>query len=254
MQLDELLKAMETIAPRELALDFDNPGLIVGTEKIEIERVLVALDCTLPVVDEAVEKGCDIVLTHHPLLFRAVKRISPSDPVTAPVYKLIRNGIGMFAAHTNLDSAEGGVNTTLCRLLGIKGEEPVPPEGLCRVGELEESMSFSAFAKKVETVLNTSVRLAGPEKQVRRVMVCGGSGGSEYPFAAACGADVLVTGECKHSEAIEAIHAGVNVIAAGHYETERVVLEPLVERLIALGCGAEFIISSAKTPLRTLDK
>ena len=254
MRIEKLLEAMETIAPRELALDFDNPGLIVGAEKTEIEKVLVALDCTLPVVDEAVEKGCDIVLTHHPLLFRAVKSISPFDPVTAPVYKLIRNGVGMFAAHTNLDSAQGGVNTTLCRLLGIKGEEPVPPEGLCRVGELEESMSFTEFARKVETVLNTSVRLAGPERIVKRVMVCGGSGGSEYPYAAACGADVLVTGECRHNEAIEAIHAGVNVIAAGHYETERVVLEPLVERLIALGCEAEFIISSAKTPLRTLDK
>lgn len=250
MKLEKLLSAMESIAPRELAFDFDNPGLIVGTEKKEIERVLVALDCTLPVVDEAIRLGCDLVLTHHPLLFRAVKRISPHDPVTAPVYKLIRNGVGMFAAHTNLDCAEGGVNTTLCRLLGIKNEKPVEPEGLLRVGELEESMAFSAFAKKVEAVLHTSVRIAGPEKQVKRIMVCGGSGGSEYPFAAAEGADVLVTGEVKHNEAIEAIHAGVNLIAAGHYETERVVLEPLVERLKALGCEAEFIISEAETPLR----
>lgn len=253
MKLEELLMAMETIAPKELALDFDNPGLIVGTEKKEIKRVLVALDCTLGVVDEAISLDCDLVLTHHPLLFHAVKSISPYDPVTAPVYKLIRNGIGMFAAHTNLDSAQGGVNTTLCRLLGIENERPVPPEGLVRVGELKESMAFTDLAKRVEAVLKTSVRVAGEERQVKRIMVCGGSGGSEYLLAAESGADVLITGECRHNEAIEAIHAGVNIIAAGHYETERVVLEPLVERLKAMGCSAEFMISAAGTPLRTLN-
>ena len=252
MKLDDLLKALEAIAPRELALDYDNPGLNVGTERTRIDRVLVALDCTPEVADEAARLGCGLVITHHPLMFRAVKSISPTDPATAPVYRLIKHGIGMFSAHTNLDSAEGGVNTTLCRLLGIENERPVPPENICRVGELECSMPFSEFAGRVEEVLHTSVRVSGPERQVGRIMVCGGSGGSEYPLAAACGAEVLVTGECRHNEAIEAANAGVNVIAAGHYETERVVLEPLVGMLKAMGCDAEFIISSQKTPLRTL--
>ena len=252
MLLKDFLQAMESIAPRELALDFDNPGLIVGTEKEEISRVLVALDCTDAAVDEAVYYGCDLVLTHHPLLFRAVKSISPSDPVTAPVYRLIRSGVAMFAAHTNLDSAEGGVNTTLCRILGIENERPVPPENLCRVGELKEETSFSEFALFVEKALGTKVRVAGPERTVRRVMVCGGSGGSEYRFAANERADVLVTGECKHSEAIEAVTAGVNVIAAGHYETENIVLEPLVRRLRAMCPGVEFIMSKQRTPLRSI--
>ena len=252
MQLCDFIKAMETIAPKELALDYDNPGLIVGREDGEITRVLVALDCTVPVVKEAAEKGCGLVLTHHPLLFRAVKHIAPDDPATAPVFMLIRNGIAMFAAHTNLDSAEGGVNTTLCRLLGIENETAVPPENLVRVGELPEAMSFTEFAKRVETVLGTAVRVSGDERPVTRIMVCGGSGGSEYPLAAACGAEVLVTGECKHNEAIEAACAGVNVIAAGHYETERTVLEPLVERLRALTPGVEYLFSEQGTPLRTL--
>lgn len=252
MLLCDFVSAMESIAPRELALDYDNPGLIVGCEKQEISRVLVALDCTVQVVAEAEEKRCDLVLTHHPLLFRAVKHITPDDPVTAPVFMLIRKGIGMFAAHTNLDCAEGGVNTTLCRLLGIENERPVPPLNLVRLGELPEETGFSAFAKRVEAALGTKVRVAGPERPVRSIMVCGGSGGSEYPLAAACGADVLVTGECKHNEAIEAGHAGVNIIVGGHYETERVVLRPLAERLKALAPGVEFLLSEQGTPLRTL--
>lgn len=252
MLLNDFLFAMERIAPRELALEYDNPGLIVGTKNTEVKRVLVALDCTVPVVREAKELGCDLVLTHHPLLFRAVKHITPEDPVTAPVYELIANGIGMFAAHTNLDAAEGGVNTTLCRLLGIMNEKPVPPEDICRVGELEAPMSFSAFAGRVCRVLDTHIRAAGPEREVKRIMVCGGSGGSEYPLAKEYGADVLVTGECKHSEAIEAVCAGINVIAAGHYETESIVLPPLIKRLKTLTEGVEYLLSREGTPLRSI--
>lgn len=252
MLIKDFLDVMESIAPRELALDYDNPGLIVGTERTEITKVLIALDCTEEVADEAKALGCDLVVTHHPLLFRAVKRISPFDPLSAPVYRLIKNGVGMFAAHTNLDSAEGGVNTELCRLLGIKNEKPVPPENLARVGELDESIGFSALAERVEKTLGTTVRLAGQDRPVRRIMVVGGAGGSEYGLAKEAGADVLITGECKHNEAIEAASIGVNVIAAGHYETESVVLLPLKGRLSELTNGVEYVISKAGNPLRTL--
>lgn len=250
--LSDFCRAMEELAPQALALEYDNPGLIVGTKRQEISRVLVALDCTVSVVEEAKSLGCQLVLTHHPLLFRAVKKISPDDPLTAPVWELIRNDIAMFAAHTNLDSAEGGVNTTLCRLLGVINEEPVPPDMLCRAGELEEPCSFTELVSRVAKVLDAHPLAAGPERQVRRVMVCGGSGGSEYRHAAAVGADVLITGECRHNEAIEAVFAGVNVIVAGHYETERIVLPPLMERLKERFPGAEFILSREGGPLRAL--
>ena len=252
MNKNDFFAVMEQIAPRELALEYDNPGLIVGMEGEEITRVLAALDCTLEVVEEARAHGCQLVLTHHPLLFTPVKKLSPEDPVTAPVFRLIKYGIGMFAAHTNLDSAEGGVNTTLCRVLGILNERPVPPDNLCRVGELAEETSFSAFAERTEKLLGTKVRVAGPERPVRRVMVCGGSGGSEYRLAAEVGAEVLVTGECKHSQAIEAVCAGVNVIAAGHFETESIVLPPLIAKLQLRTSGVEYLLSRSGTPLRSL--
>ena len=252
MDKRDFFAAMEAIAPRELAMDYDNPGLIVGMEGETINRVLVALDCTVPVVEEAKRLGCDIVLTHHPLLFSAVRKLSPDDPMTASIWRLIKYGIGMFAAHTNLDAAEGGVNTVLCRLLGIKDEIAVPPDNICRVGELETPASFSDFAACVENVLHTKVRVAGDERIVSRVMVCGGSGGSEYPLAKEYGADVLVTGECRHNQAIEAVCCGVNVIAAGHYETESIVLEPLIELLKKAAPDAEYLLSKDGTPLRSI--
>lgn len=252
MRLEEIISVMDSIAPRELALGYDNPGLIVGTEEKEVTRVLVALDCTSSAADEAKELGCQLVITHHPLLFHAVKRIAPDDPVTAPVFRLIRNGIGLFAAHTNLDCAEGGVNTELARLLGLVNAAPVPPDNLLRAGELPTAMSFGAFAEKVGKLLGTVVRAAGPEKQIKKVAVCGGSGGSEYPHAAACGADVLVTGECKHSDALESVAAGVNVIAGGHFETESIVLPPLIAKLRERTSGVEFILSKQENPLRAV--
>ena len=244
--------AMQKIAPKELAFDYDNPGLTVGIEGDEINKVLVALDCTVAAADEAKRLGCDLVLTHHPLLFSAVKKISPDDPATAAVFRLIRNGVGMFAAHTNLDCAEGGVNTCLCRALGVKNEQPVPPDGLCRIGFLDEPVMFSCFAEEVERRLDTKVRVVGADRLVKTVMVCGGSGGSEYPLAAECGADVLVTGECKHSQAIEAQTAGVNIIVCGHYETESVVLLPLIKALRPLTPGVEYVLSTEGNPLRPL--
>ncbi len=252
MLLSDFLRAMESIAPESLAMEYDNPGLIVGTKRENISRVLVALDASLAVVEEAKRLSCGLVVTHHPLLFSPVKKLSPFDPLTAPVWELIRADIAMFAAHTNLDSAEGGVNTVLCRRLGVVSETPVPPDMICRVGVLAEPCSFTELCRRVEAALDTRVRASGPERQVDRVMVCGGAGGSEYRLAAANGAQALITGECKHNEAIEAEAAGVNVIAAGHFETECIVLPPLIERLRALFPDTEFILSRVGTPLRTL--
>lgn len=253
MKLSEFISLMDEIAPRELALGFDNSGLIVDTDREEISRVLIALDCTEAVAREAESLGCELVLTHHPLLFNAVKRISPKDPITAPVYRLIRSDIALFAAHTNLDIVEGGVNTQLCRLLGIENEIPVPPENLIRIGRLSNKMRFTELAHLVERVLGASVRLAGDDDMVETVCVCGGSGGSEYMLAVQNGADALITGECKHNQAIEAVHAGLKVIVAGHYETERIALFPLMERLRERADGVELILSKAEVnPLRTL--
>lgn len=247
MELNAFIETMNRLAPKETALSFDNCGLLVGTEKAEIKKILVALDCTLAVAEEAAELGADLVLTHHPVLFSGVKQILPDAPQTAAVYKLIRNGIGLFAAHTNLDAAEGGVNTALCKLLGILDPISVPPENIMRVGELAEPMMLDDFARLVEKKLGATALVAGENRPVRKVAVLGGSGGSDCAFAAEYGADCYVTGECKHSQAIEAGVMGLAVIAAGHFETENPVLIPLIEYLQANTDGVEYILSRRNT-------
>ncbi len=249
MELQAFIEIMNALAPKESALSFDNCGLLIGTEKKEIKKVLAALDCTPAVADEAAEIGADLVLTHHPLMFSAVKQILPDCPATAAVYKLIRNGIGLFAAHTNLDAAEGGVNTALCDLLGIRNAVAVPPENIMRIGELEKETTLFEFAKLVEEKLDTTALIAGADRPVRRVAVMGGSGGGDCALAAEYGADVYLTGECKHSQALEAGVMGLAVIAAGHFETENPVLRPLVEYLQANTDGVEYILSRKNAPV-----
>ncbi|MBR3298859.1 MAG: Nif3-like dinuclear metal center hexameric protein [Clostridia bacterium] len=249
MKLESFIEAMNTLAPPETALGFDNCGLLIGTEKSDIRRVLVALDCTCAVAEEAAELCCDLVLTHHPLIFSGLKRILPCDPSSAAVYKLIRSGIGLFAAHTNLDAAEGGVNTELCNILGIENAIAVPPENIMRVGDLPKPMSLDEFARLVEEKLGTVAHISGTDRLVSRVAVMGGSGGGDCAYAKAYGADCYVTGECKHSQAIEAGVMGLAVIAAGHFETENPVLRPLIEYLKANTDGVEYIVSRRNTPV-----
>lgn len=249
MRLDDLIAVMNAFAPPELALGFDNVGLLVGTERREISRVLVALDCTLAVAEEAAEKNCDLVLTHHPLLFNAVKRILPDDPVTAPVFRLIRSDIGAFAAHTNLDAARAGVNAELCRQLGLCNCAVAGAEGIMRVGSLENPMMLYDFIRFAEAKLNTRFRLSGGNRLISRVAVMGGSGGNDYRDACAAGAELYITGECKHNCAIEAGILGLSIAVGGHYETENIVLNPLTDYLREHTEGVKYILAEANTPV-----
>ncbi len=243
MKIQEFVAQMERIAPKALALEFDNPGLLIEPDHAEISRVLVALDCTKAVAEEAAEWGADLVLTHHPLFFHPVSKLSYSDPATVAACVLLRHGIGLFAAHTNLDAAPGGVNDTLCSLFDIR--EAIPfDEGVGRVGQLKEPETLQSLVKRAETILGTQVRFSGdPEQAVSRVAVMGGSGGSSVAAAAEQGADVLLTGELKHSDVLDAQMLGLSLIVAGHYETETVVLEPLMKRLQNDCFGVQYQLS-----------
>jgi dinuclear metal center YbgI/SA1388 family protein len=245
MKIQEFCAHMERVAPKELALEFDNPGLLIEPDHAEIARVLVALDCTKAVAEEAAEWGADLVLVHHPLFYHPVKKLAYSDPATAAACVLLRHGIGLYAAHTNLDAAHGGVNDTLCALFGIR--EAIPfDEGVGRIGQLKEAETLAVFAKRAELILNTHVRVSGdPEKTISRVAVMGGSGGGSVAHAVAQGADVLLTGELKHSDALDAQMLGLSLVVAGHYETEAVVLEPLMKRLQNDCFGVQYQLSRA---------
>lgn len=254
MKLNDFISVMEKIAPVALAMKEDNVGLLIGPDHEEISSVLVALDCTADTAHEAVELGADLLLTHHPVFFNGVRRFLPDDPETAGPYLLARHGIGHFAAHTNLDTAQGGVNDALAATLGLLDAEPMGVEGMGRVGMLKVPMALDAFAAMVAKKLGTAVRICGAgEKTVARVAVVGGSGGGDIPDAVLSEVDVYVTGECKHHQALSAKALGICVIEAGHYETEHVVLLPLIKRLQELAPGVQYNLTRREKPcLRAL--
>ncbi|MCL2670763.1 MAG: Nif3-like dinuclear metal center hexameric protein [Clostridiales bacterium] len=240
MHIDEFCALMDAIAPPALAWEGDNIGLLVGTEREEIARVLVALDCTPPVIAEAVEKGADLILTHHPSIKDPLTRLSHRD---LP-YLLARHGIAHFAAHTNLDAAQGGVNDCLAACMGLENLRPLPPENLGRVGTLPTPCTLSEFLELCRERLQATPLYAGDLSQrIETVALVGGGGASDLQKAAAAGADILLTGDAKHSDALFARALGIALAVCGHYETESVVLKPLIARLQAADNGVQYMLS-----------
>ena len=232
MELAKFCACMDQIAPRPLALDFDNVGLLVEPDHAEIRKVLIALDCTTVTAREAIDLGVDLLVTHHPQFFHGVKSIGFSSPVTGAAALLLRHGIGHYAAHTNLDAAEGGVNDTLAGFLELQNEEPIPPENIGRIGVLASPIKLSALVERCNALLNSRAAYTGdPDRLVSRIAVLGGAGGGDIEYARDAGAEAYITGEAKHNQILEAREMDLPLILCGHYETERVVLKSLQVRL-----------------------
>ncbi|MDL2232790.1 Nif3-like dinuclear metal center hexameric protein [Ruminococcaceae bacterium OttesenSCG-928-L11] len=226
--VEAYMKAMQTIAPFELAEPWDNPGLLIGGGDREVCGVVVALDATSAVIDEAVEQGANLIVTHHPVIFSPLKSIG-ADSIP---WKLVQAGISVISAHTNLDIAEGGVNDALAEQLGLTNVRPMNESGLGRVGELPAPMESAAFAALVKERLQApAVRYHAIGDKVKTVALCGGSGGDYLADAIQSGAQAYLTGECKHHIWLEAAEAGILLAEAGHYHTEAVIVEPLAKRL-----------------------
>ena len=248
MELKDFCACRDEIAPRSLALDFDNVGLLVEPDHTEIKKVLIALDCTTVTAREAVDLGADLLLTHHPQFFHGVKSIGFSSPATGAAALLLRHGIGHYAAHTNLDAAQGGVNDALAKLLGFTDVRPIPPEDIGRIGVLPESMRLSALAKRCNDLLHSHGGYAGdPDRIVSRLAVLGGAGGGDLEAVQAAGAEAYLTGEAKHSQILEARERDLPLILCGHYETERVVLKSLQDRLQILAPDVQYTITLRET-------
>lgn len=248
MKISTVYNYIDTIAPFCEQMAFDNAGLLVGDRNAEFNKALLALDITPAVVAEAIEKGCELIISHHPVIFSPIKRcLSDSVP-----YLLAKHGLTAICAHTNFDKAKGGVNDTLCKALGIdcNGIEQVNQE--YRVGVLPCAMPACAFAKLVAERLHTVVRLTCPEKTVQKVAVCGGAGSDYYEEACARGADLLLTGEVKHHEFLAADALGFSIAAAGHFETEVIAMPALAEKLRVVFPQSEFIVSEIGNPVATV--
>lgn len=251
MKLVDFIAVMERIAPPSLAMDGDNVGLLIGTDRTEIKKVLLALDCTPDTAREAVEWGADLLLTHHPIFFNGVKHIRPDDPETGAPYLLLRNGIAHYAAHTNLDAAPGGVNDALAQTLGLSDVQPLPPDGLGRIGtrSADTPDTLGAYAAFVANTLGAAVRMSGAsDALVSRIALVGGAGGDMARQAYHAGADLFITGEVKHHQALDSRFLGLNVLEAGHYETEKIVLSPLIRHLQELTNDVQYKVTLSESP------
>ncbi len=247
---------IDRLAPFATQMDFDNAGFLVGRGDAEVKRVLVALDITREVVQEAAEAGCQLIVSHHPVIFHPVKSITDETAVGSVLLALAERRIAAICAHTNLDAAQGGVNDCLARALKLSGVELLTrdgtdakgrPYGIGRVGLAHaHGLSAADYAAFVKERLNAaSVRFADGGRPIRTVAVGGGSCGSMLRDALAEGCDAFVTADVKYDQFLEAKALGLTLMDAGHFATENVVCRPLADALAARFPEVEVSVSEA---------
>ena len=236
----EVYQFLDTIAPFRLQEDYDNAGLIVGDEGQVVEGILVSLDCTEAIIEEAIDRGCNLVVCHHPIVFRGMKRFNGASYVERTVMKAIRHGIGILAIHTNLDSVhQHGVNEKISSKLGLSngtilapkpGEHFGFPVGAGWIGSLPKPMSPTDFFEylKESMELHTFKHTTICRETVSRVALCGGSGFFLTRSAIAAGADVYITSDIKYHEFFDA-EDRIILIDIGHFESERFTIDVLYD-------------------------
>lgn len=227
MTIRDIMHYWDTIAPLELAEEWDNPGLLVGDPDTEVTGVLTTLDITREAVNTAVSNGANLIISHHPVIFSPLKRLT-TDSVP---YQLAKHGMAALCLHTNLDKAVGGVNDALIAQLGWPTAE-VAEDGLCRIVTLDAAITPSQLATRVAERLHTAVRVSVGNGDIRTIAVCSGSGGDCLLPLAGC-VDAILTGEIKHHEWLAFGDAGVTGIEAGHYATEIMAAEMLAKKMAA---------------------
>ena len=242
MNLAEILGFLREIAPEETAYEDDPVGLLIEPAKSEIQRIAVCLDATLPVANEAVADGEQLVIAHHPLIYHPLKRLTSDIPSAQVAMALVRAGVGLYAMHTNWDAADGGVNDTLAETLGliqVRRLAESGPASITRIGELAKAMPLDDFAAYVQDRLgcagtNSLRRLIGRpagDTPIRTVAICGGAGASLLPDALKEKADAFVTADIRHDQFLDAAAAGIALIDAGHEATETPGMKALAERV-----------------------
>lgn len=229
----DIYRLIDGFAPFSMQQGYDNSGICVGSGAMPVTRILTALDITRDVVCEARAKNCDLIISHHPVIFTPLRRLSPDDPAVM----LAAGSIAAICTHTSFDSAEGGMNDLLAERLGLEVIEPLEFEGgkpigyVCSIAREHSAAELAQLCK--ERLGCRVVRYTDTDRAVSRIAICSGSGGGLLDAAAekCCGA--LITGDVKHSSFIEAHNSGFCLIDAGHFYTENIFHESLAERIKA---------------------
>ena len=230
MKVKDIAAAIEAFAPLGTQEPWDNAGLCIGSPEAEVHAVLVGFDCTPDLVWEAVERGADMIVTHHPLIFGGLKRIDPDEPVGAAVWLAVRHGIAVYAAHTNADKADGGVNALMAARLGLVEPEPLDESGLAFIGLLPQPMAGKAFCTYVKERFSLrTLRCSAPVEEVWRVATSCGAGASFAEQAFRAGADAFVTGDVSYHRFF--VPEGRMILDIGHYESEEEIVTKFVSVL-----------------------
>ena len=233
MTVRELYEKLCAIIPSSLSCEWDRDGLECCPEpEKEVKKVIISLDVTGAVIDLAEREGADVIISHHPIFFGGLNNVNALTLDGAKAVRLVRSNIATMSFHTRLDTLCGGVNDILARAIGLNNVEALGVEGICRIGELEKATDAVSFANIVKSALSCGdaekeahVVLCAAGREVKRVALVGGSGGSDIRLAVSCGADTYLTGELKHHERLMAEELNINLLAAGHFFTEYPVCE-----------------------------
>ena len=231
--VSDILMFLETLAPTDLNMDWDNVGLLCGSKSAPVTKILVALDPFEHVCHEAAARGAELIVTHHPIIFRPLPNVTDETSIGRGLMTLIKNGINAVNAHTNLDCAPGGVNDVLARTLGLTNVTTVPGDahGLLRQGEVAQQ-PLEQFLGTVKATLGCDgLRYVNGGKSVRKVAVGGGSCADGMLDALAAGCDTFVTADVKDNQFWDARDLGLNLIDAGHFATENPVIAVLAAAL-----------------------
>ena len=232
----DILSFLDTLAPRAMKMEWDNVGLLCGSKNAEVTKILVALDPFEGVCREAADIGAQLIVTHHPLIFRAPRAITDDTSVGRSIMFLCRHGISAINAHTNLDQVSGGVNDVLAERLGLRNVQivnPVDGVGLLRCGEVEAQPLEAFLAAVKEKLCCDGLRYVNSGNPVRKVAVGGGSCADEMLEAISVGCDTFVTADIKYNQFWDAYDFGLNLIDAGHFHTENPVVSVLAGKIAA---------------------
>lgn len=243
---------IDSIAPYKTKCDWDNCGMLIGEPDCEAKKIGFTLDLTPQTLDFAAENNIDLVVTHHPVIFRAQKNFLGGNIA----FEAAKKGINVISAHTCFDCADGGVNDVLCEILnisdavGVESDECAVP--MARIGNVDET-SPEDFAKFVASKLSTTVRFIDGKKPIKKAAVCGGAGMSFLHEVIAAGADAYVTGDMSHHEMLEAAELGITIVAAGHFETEYPAMTALKNRVEAAFPACECVVIPQNNPVKFIN-
>ena len=241
----KFINFLDKIAPFDEAQGFDNVGLLTGSLNSRVETVLIALDLSRKVLQQALELKVDLILTHHPIIFKPVKSIKTSDFLC----DVVCSKINVIAVHTNLDSAKNGVTCCLAKTLNLQKIEILKgSDNFGRVGFLEKRLPYEEFLRVVSIKLGSVLKATKFDGFVHKVAVVAGSGGFALNSAICGGVDVFLTGECRHSDFIEACNHNFALVVAGHFETEIIFKESLKKQLEMEFKSVRFVVADEHVP------